>query len=360
MTDIFSPTNLGALSLSNRIVMAPMTRDRAGPDDVPTDLMVEYYRQRATAGLIITEGVQPSRVGKGYWRTPGIYDEAHVKGWAKVADAVHAEGSQIVMQLMHTGRASVAANKDPDAETVAPSAIQCKDLIPGPDGTRMETAMPRALETHEVQAVIEEHAEAARKARKAGIDGVELHCTSGYLSMQFLSTGSNKRTDQYGGSTNNRIRFVVETLEAMSAAIGADRVGFRIFPGNPLNDMQDDDPIDTYGTLLSAVNNLGLAYAHLVHVPGCKYDSLELAKGRWTGKILGNNNLEFDTANELIKSGAIDAASFGRHFIGNPDLVERFKTGAPLVPFNRHNLYAGGDAGDAHGYTDYPTLAEQA
>ncbi|SFR90891.1 alkene reductase [Sphingomonas jatrophae] len=348
--DIFSPVRLGALELANRIVMAPMTRDRAGPGDVPTGLMVEYYRQRASAGLIVTEGTQPSRVGKGYWRTPGIHSDAQVAGWRAVADAVHGAGGRIVMQLMHVGRAAVAANKDADAETVAPSAIASAAPIAGPDGTLTAPVMPRALETAEIAGVVEEFAQAARNARAAGIDGVELHCTSGYLPMQFLSPGSNKRTDRYGGSAANRVRFAVEVLEAMAAAIGADRVGFRIFPGNPYNDMADDNPAETYATLIDAAEPLGLAYLHLIHYPTPELDALALLRPRWSGAIIANNALKLDSAQALLDAGQVDAVSFGRPFISNPDLVERFRAGAPLTREKRDLLYTGEEAG----YTDYP------
>jgi len=352
MSDIYSAVRLGDIELANRIVMAPMTRDRAGTDDEPTDLMVEYYRQRATAGLIITEGTQPSAAGKGYFRTPGIHSEIQIEGWRKVAKAVHAEDGHIVMQLMHCGRASVRANKAPDAETVAPSAIRCRDLIPGPDGVPVQTDMPRALETREIANVIAEYAQAARNARAAGMDGVELHCTSGYLPMQFLSTGTNLRGDRYGGITANRIRFVVETLEALADAVGPGRVGFRIFPGNPLNDVQDADPVDTYGSLLRTVNGIGLAYVHLIHFPTPPLDSLALIRSNWSGPVVVNNNLKLDSAKALLDSGQADAVSFGRPFISNPDLVERFRFAAPLARQDRSTFYTG----EARGYTDYPTL----
>jgi len=346
---IFSPVSLGALELANRIVMAPMTRDRAGPADEPTPMMAEYYRQRASAGLIVTEGVQPSAAGKGYWRTPGLHSAAQVAGWRGVADAVHGEGGLIVAQLMHVGRAAVAANKG-DAETVAPSAIPSREPIAGPDGTPVPTVAPRALETAEIAGVIEEYAHAARNAREAGLDGVELHCTSGYLPMQFLSTGTNRRDDRYGGPTANRIRFVVETLEAMADAIGADRVGFRIFPGNPYNDMSDEDPADTYSTLIDAVDGLGLAYLHLVHHPTPELDALALLRPRWSGPIIANNALKLDTAQALLDTGKVQAVSFGRPFISNPDLVERFRARTPLAWQDRATLYTG----DERGYIDYP------
>jgi N-ethylmaleimide reductase len=208
MTDnLFQPTSFGAIAVSNRMIMAPMTRDRAGPDDVPSDLMVEYYRQRATAGMIVTEGVQPSAVGKGYWRTPGIYSEAQIEGWAKIAEAVHVEGGKIVMQLMHCGRVVVSENRGYDSDVIAPSAIACTDKVPGPDGVPAATAMPRALAADELPALCDEFVQAAKNARAAGIDGVELHCASGYLINQFLNPASNQREVQWGGVVENRIRF---------------------------------------------------------------------------------------------------------------------------------------------------------
>ncbi|ANI79794.1 MULTISPECIES: alkene reductase [Sphingobium] len=355
MTDIFSPVTLGDIALANRIVMAPMTRDRAGPGDVPTDVMVDYYRQRAGAGLIVTEGTQPSPAGKGYWRTPGIHSEAQVAGWRKVADAVHEEGGKIVMQIMHVGRAAVQANKDADAETIAPSAIQCPDKIPGPDGIPVETAMPRALETSEIAAVIAEYVAAARNAIAAGLDGVELHCASGYLPMQFLSSNTNQRSDRYGGSVENRIRFVVELLEALAGAVGAGRVGFRICPGVKFNGMNDANPHETYAALLKAVDGLGLAYCHLIHIPLEGQDALDLVRANWTGAIIENGGLNLDKARAIVANRKADAVSFGYLYIANPDLVERFRVGAPLAKADRVNLYTG-EGDDRKGYTDYAVL----
>ena len=355
MADIFAPVRLGDLQLANRIVMAPMTRDRAGPQDEPTPVMVDYYRQRAGAGLIVTEGTQPSLAGKGYWRTPGIHSEAQVEGWRAVADAVHDEGGRIVMQLMHCGRASVRANKHPEAETVAPSAIPCPDRIPGPDGVPQETDMPRALETGEIPDVIADYVKAARNAIRAGMDGVELHCASGYLPMQFLSSNSNQRDDRYGGSVENRIRFVVETLVALAAAIGPGRVGFRICPGVTFNGMADADPHETHAALLKAVDGIGLAYVHLIHIPLEGQDALELVRANWSGAIIENGALTLDKARALVAQGQADAVSFGYAFIANPDLVARFRAGAPLAKADRASFYTGqGD--DRRGYTDYPAL----
>jgi len=353
MADLFSPVKLGDVELANRVVMAPMTRDRAGPDDVPTDLMVEYYRQRASAGLIVTEGTQPSPTGKGYWRTPGIHSPAQIAGWARVAEAVHGRGGRIAMQLMHVGRASVRANKALDAETVAPSAIPCPDPIPGPDGIPAATEMPRALRPEEIPAVTEEYVVAAIHARTAGMDAVELHCASGYLPMQFLSSNSNQRTDAWGGSVEGRIRFAVETLDAMAKAIGPGRVGFRICPGVTFNGMADANPAETYAALLRAVDGLGLAWCHLIHIPNTGFDALDLVRANWSGRVIENGGLSREKAQDVIAAGKADAASFGYAWIANPDLVERFRQGVPLAKADRATFYTGhGD--DARGYTDYP------
>lgn len=357
MPGLFDPGRLGDVAIANRVVMAPMTRDRAGPEDEPTDLMVEYYRQRASAGLIVTEGVQPSPNGKGYWRTPGIHSPAQIAGWARVAEAVHGTGGRIAMQLMHVGRAAVRANKAPEAETVAPSAVPCPDPIPGPDGVPVPCEMPRALEAAEIPAVIAEYVQAARNARDAGIDAVELHCASGYLPMQFLSSNSNVRTDEWGGSVAGRIRFVVETLRALAEAISPGRVGFRICPGVTFNGMADADPAETYAALLRAVDDLGLAWCHLIHIPNKGFDALELVRENWSGPVITNCGLTRDAAQALIAGGRTDAASFGYAFIANPDLVERFRRDAPLAKADRATFYTGhGD--DARGYTDYPMMEQ--
>lgn len=357
MPDLFEPGRLGDVDIANRVVMAPMTRDRAGPQDEPTDLMVEYYRQRASAGLIVTEGVQPSPHGKGYWRTPGIHAPAQIAAWARLAEAVHGAGGRIAMQLMHVGRAAVRANKAPDAETIAPSAVPCPDPIPGPDGVPVPCEMPRALNADEIPGVIAEYVHAARNARAAGIDAVELHCASGYLPMQFLSSNSNLRTDAWGGSVAGRIRFAVETLRALAGAIGPGRVGFRICPGVTFNGMADADPAETYAALLRAVDDLGLAWCHLIHIPNKGFDALELVRENWSGPVITNCGLTRDAAQALIAGGKADAASFGYAFIANPDLVERFRRDAPLAKADRATFYTGhGD--DARGYTDYPAMEQ--
>lgn len=348
---LFSPVALGAIELANRIVMAPMTRDRAGIDDVPTALMVEYYAQRASAGLIVTEGVQPSPVGKGYWRTPGIHSAAQVEGWRKVADAVHARGGRIVMQLMHCGRVVVPANRGFDAAVIAPSALPCPVQVPGPDGTPMDTASPRAIEAAEIPALLEEYAAAARNAIAAGCDGVELHCASGYLINQFLNPASNHRSDEYGGSAENRIRFPIMVLKALADAIGADRVGFRISPGNPYNGMDPADPAATFAPFVKAADALGLAFLHVVDMGLAEVDTLALLRANFRGPIITNNNLKADSARAVLDAGRADAVSFGRAFIANPDLVERIREGAPLAKPDFSLLYTG----EARGFTDYPT-----
>lgn len=347
---MFSPIRLGDIDLANRIVMSPMTRDRAGPGDVPTALMVEYYRQRAGAGLIVTEGAQPSPVGKGYWRTPGIHSAEQIDGWAKVAEAVHAEGGRIVIQLMHCGRVVVPANRGFDADVIAPSALPCPDKVPGPDGVPVATAMPRAISADEIPALLEEYAQAARNARAAGIDGVELHCSSGYLINQFLNPASNIREDEYGGSPENRIRFPVAVLKAMADAIGAGRVGCRISPGNPYNGMDSSDPETTFAPFIRAAEPLGLAYFHLLDMGLTELDSLAMLRTNYSGPIIANNMLTRETAQALLDSGRADAVSFGRPFIANPDLVERLRRDAPLAKPDYTLLYTG----EERGYTDYP------
>lgn len=350
---LFEPIQLGALALSNRIIMSPMTRDRAGEGDVPTETMVAYYRQRAGAGLIVTEGTQPSAEGKGYWRTPGIHSQQQIDGWAKVAEAVHAEGGLLSMQLMHCGRVVVPANRGFDADIVAPSALPCPDKVPGPDGVPQPTAMPRALAEDELARVAEDHATAARNARAAGIDAVELHCSSGYLINQFLNPASNQREDGFGGDGAGRARFPAMVVRAMADAIGADRVGVRFSPGNPYNGMNPADPAETFAPFLDAIADLPLAYMHVLDMQLADLDTLGFVRQHWSGPIIANNMLTRDSANALIESGRADATSFARAFIANPDLVARFKADAPLSKPDFTLLYTG----EERGYIDYPPMA---
>lgn len=347
---LFDPVRLGALELPNRVVMAPMTRSRAGEGDVPTALNAEYYRQRANAGLIVTEGAQPSANGKGYCRTPGIYSDAQVEGWRTVTEAVHAEGAKIVVQVMHCGRVGSHHNKAPGAETVAPSAVRAKGQIYTDAAGMADFDEPRALGLDEIPGVIAEYRHATGAAMRAGFDGVELHCTSGYLPAQFLSTGTNRREDAYGGSLQNRLRFVLETLQAMGEVAGFDRVGMRICPGNPFNDLHDDDPHQTFAALLDAVSPLGLAYLHVIKSPRKDLDAFALARTHFRGPLIVNDGFDAQRANAAIASGEAAAVSFGRAYIGNPDLVRRLREGLPLAAFDLKTLYTPGPAG----YTDYP------
>jgi N-ethylmaleimide reductase len=349
---LLTPVSLGALKLTNRIIMAPMTRDRAGAGDVPSELMVEYYRQRASAGLVITEGTQPSLEGKGYWRTPGIYTQAQIDGWAKVAQAVHAEGGKIVMQLMHVGRVVVPANRGYDADVIAPSAIACPDKVPGPDGIPADCVIPREMSLDDIASTAGDFAQAARNARAAGLDGVELHCASGYLINQFLNPASNQREDEFGGSVQNRIRFPMMVLKALAEAIGGDRVGLRISPGNPYNGMEFSDPTATFAPFILGANALSLAYLHVVVMALPDLDTLAMTRAYWTGPVITNNNLKLESAQAVITAGLAEAVSFGRAFIANPDLVARLETGAPLAKPDYSLLYTG----EEKGYTDYPAL----
>ena len=349
---LFSPVRLGGLTLRNRVVMAPMTRSRAGPGDVPSDIMVEYYRQRAGAGLIITEGTQPSPAGKGYWRTPGIHSQAQIDGWRRVGDAVHAAGGLIVMQLMHCGRVVVPQNRDFSADIIAPSALPCPAKVPGPNGVPVAAANPRELAAHELPPLAREFGQAAANAVAAGLDGVELHCASGYLINQFLNPASNRRSDGSGGDAQARLRFPMMVLESLAEAIGPERVGFRISPGNGYNGMETKAPWDTFAPFLEAANELGFAYVHVVDMGKHCPNTLARVRERFAGPIIANNMLDGQAGAALIEAGSAQAVSFGRHFIANPDLPERLRTGAILTAPTSDNFYQG----EHQGYIDYPAL----
>ncbi len=347
------PTRLGSLALRNRIVMAPMTRSRASEDGTPTDCMVEYYRQRASAGLVITEGTYPSLVGKGYCRTPGLELPAQVAGWRRICEAVHGEGGTIVVQLMHCGRIAHADNKG-GAETVAPSALRAKGEMYTDASGMQPFDVPRALREDEIPRVIAEYRRATELALDAGFDGAELHGTSGYLPAQFLSTGTNQREDGYGGSLARRIRFPVEVLQAMCDVAGADRIGLRICPANPFNDLSDADPEETFGAFLDAVEPLGLAYLHVIRRHGDVLDNVALARRHVSAPLLLNDSYDPEEAGRVVADGHAAAISFARAFIGNPDLVDRIRRGAALARFDPKTLYTPGPTG----YTDYPSDPE--
>jgi N-ethylmaleimide reductase len=347
--DLFTPLKLGAMELRNRIVMAPMTRSRADTNAVPTPEMVDYYRQRASAGLIVTEGIAPSADGLGYCRTPGIYNSEQIKAWAQITNAVHDAGGLIAAQIMHVGRVANCLNKPAGSRTVAPSAIAARGEMFTDQQGLCAFDDPEALDSVEIPGVVEEYRQATANAFEAGFDAVELHCTSGYLPAQFLSSGTNQRTDEYGGGLENRTRFVLEVLAAMTGVDGAARVSMRICPDNPFNDLYDEKPQQTFEYLLEEVEGLGLAYLHVIRFPG-RVDNIELAQRYFRDRMIANESYSFEEAQAALAGGEVTAVSFGRHYIANPDLVERWREGQGLSDFDPGKLYTPG----AEGYSNYP------
>lgn len=354
--DLFSPVSLGAIALSNRMVMAPLTRNRAGEGGVPQAVNVEYYEQRATAGLIITEATPISLMAHGYPALPGIYNEDQIAGWKKVTDAVHAKGGKIVIQLWHVGRISHPSLLPNGALPVAPSAIKPAGKAFTYQGL-VDYVEPRALEANELPAIIADYAHATKCALAAGFDGVEIHAANGYLLDQFLRDGSNKRTDNYGGSLENRARLLLEVTQAVVAVAGADKVGIRISPVNPFNDMHDSNPQLLFNYLAQALNAFNLAYIHVleggVHGGGVA-DPFDFSALRKLIKGAYVANLGYDKVrgNAAIASGHADAIAYGVPFIANPDLVARYKADAALNEADANSFYGGGEKG----YTDYPFL----
>ena len=352
MTDLFAPYRLGTLELSNRVVMAPLTRNRAGAGEAPTELAAEYYGQRASAGLIITEGTQPSAVGQGYPHTPGLHTPDQVAGWRLVADAVHSGGGKVVAQIMHAGRISHQAITG--LQPVAPSAVTPTGEVYTEKGMQ-PFEQPRALDASELPGVVDEFVQAAQNAIAAGLDAVELHAANGYLLQQFLADNTNTRTDSYGGSPQNRVRFVLEVASAVAAVIGADKVGIRISPAGTFNDISETETEATYAALLDGLNPLGLLYLHVVEGPDTDFH-VQLRK-QWEGSFIFNTGFtglsDLATAQGSVDSGETDLFCFGRLFLANPDLVERLKAGAELNEPDPATFYSGG----ATGYTDYPALS---
>ncbi|MDB5467905.1 MAG: alkene reductase [Phenylobacterium sp.] len=355
---LFEPTTAGALKLANRIVMAPLTRNRAGPGLVPSELAAEYYSQRATAGLIIAEATQISAQAQGYADTPGVYSDAQVAGWRAVTDAVHAKGGKIVLQVWHTGRVSHALFQKDGQAPVGPSDIRAatKTFVAGQGF--IDVSEPRALRLEEIPAIVDDFRHAARRAIEAGFDGVELHGAHGYLLDAFLRDGTNDRTDAYGGAIANRARLILEAAKAVADEIGADRLGVRLSPVSPAGDSKDSDPQALFNHVVEGLNPLGLAYLHVVEgATGGPRDNepfdYAALRDRFDGVWMVNNGYDRAMALEAIASGRADLVSFGRAFIANPDLVRRLREEAPLNELlGRDTLYGGG----AHGYTDYPTL----
>ena len=353
--DLFSAVTLGAISLNNRMVMAPLTRSRAPKETgVPQELNVTYYAQRATAGLIITEATPISAMGHGYILLPGIYTDEQTAGWKKVVDAVHAKGSKIVLQLWHVGRISHPSLLPHGALPVAPSAIKPAGKAFTYQGL-VDFVEPRALELNEIPGVIADYVHATKCALAAGFDGVEIHAANGYLLDQFLRDGSNKRTDQYGGSFENRARLLMEVTQAVIDVAGADKTGLRLSPANPFNDMQDSNPQALFNYVTEQLNQFKLAYLHVVEggmatdVPD--FDFAEMRK-HFKGSYMANFGYDKARGNAAVASGHADVIAYGVPFIANPDLVERYKTDAPLNEADSNTFYGGAEKG----YTDYPFL----
>jgi N-ethylmaleimide reductase len=374
MSTLFSPTRVGAIQVANRVVMAPLTRNRA-PEGIPTALMAEYYAQRADpvtgAGLIVSEATAISPQAQGYADVPGLYGTEQLDGWKKVTQAVHAQGGKIVCQLWHVGRVSHHLLQPHNADPVAPSPIRAetKTYLIDKDGSGhfVPTSLPRALHRHEIPAIVHDYAAAARNAVKsAGFDGVEIHGANGYLLDQFLKTGANQRTDDYGGSIRNRARLMLEVTRAVVDAVGHDRVGIRLSPVTPANDIVDADPQPLFDYLLRQLAPLGLAYVHVIEgatggpreVEGRPFDYAKAkqayrdAGGR--GAWMVNNGYDPRLAEDAIESGRADLVAFGKAFICMPDLTERIRRGGPFQGLDKTTMYGGG----AKGYTDYPALAD--
>lgn len=359
---LFTPIKVGPLTLPNRVFMAPLTRMRAEPGDVPSAISVTYYTQRANAGLIITEASQISPQGKGYMATPGVYSAEQVQGWRRVTDAVHAAGGHIAIQLWHVGRVSHHSLQVDQQLPVSASAIpyENKTTIQGPDGKPQRVACdtPRALRLDEIPGLLQDYAKATENAREAGFDLVEIHAAHGYLLHQFQATESNKRDDQYGGSVENRARLTLEAVDACIGAWSADRVGIRISPLGIFNGLNDADGLDMGYYLAEQLAKRGIAYLHLSEPDwaGGPKHTTEFRRGlreRFPGVIIGAGGYTVEKAHDLLAQGFIDAAAFGRPYIANPDLVARLQQGAPLNALQAETLYGGGE----EGYTDYPALS---
>lgn len=370
MTTLFDPITAGDIALANRIAMAPLTRNRA-PRAVPSAITATYYAQRASAGLLITEATAISQQGQGYAHVPGLYAPEQLAGWKRVTDAVHAAGGKIVVQMWHVGRVSHTSLQPGGGAPVAPSAItaKTKTYVINPDGSGafVPTSAPRALDIDELPAIIEDYRRAARAAIDAGFDGVEVHAANGYLIDQFLRSGSNHRTDAYGGSIENRARLLVEVMAAVSAEIGAGRTAIRISPVTPANDAADPDPQPLFTHVVEQLARWPLAYVHVIEgaTGGARdfqqgdqpfdYGALKAAYARAGGKAawMVNNGYDRELAAAAVAEGRADLVAFGKAFISNPDLVTRLREEAPLNPFDTSTFYGGGEKG----YIDYPALA---
>lgn len=358
---LFETLNLGDIAMPNRILMAPLTRNRAGSGNVPQMMNIRYYEQRSTAGLIITEATQIAPEGVGYPNTPGIHSEAQIAGWQRVTDAVHTAGGRIFMQLWHVGRISHPSLQPEGGLPVAPSAVRPAGEALTYDGPQ-EFVTPRALEAEEIPGIVEQYRQAAENARTAGFDGVEIHNANGYLLDQFLRDGTNQRHDEWGGSLEKRMRLPLAVLEAVLSVWPAGRVGIRLSPSGTFNDMRDSDPETTFGSFVEKLNAYDLSYLHLLEpveadirhgghaIPTRHFRPI------YKGRLVVNADYDGASAEAAIASGDADAVAFGRAYIANPDLPERLAAGAALNTPDPHSFYGG----DEHGYTDYPALADSA
>jgi N-ethylmaleimide reductase len=357
--DLFSPYTLGPLQLKNRIVMAPLTRSRAEQDNVPSSMAATYYRQRATAGLIVTEATQAGAGGQGYVATPGIHSREQVARWKEVTDAVHQDGGRIFVQLWHVGRISHPTFRNGELP-VAPSPIAPRGVQTYTAGGFQDIPTPRALETSEIPGIVEEFRQAAINAQAAGFDGVEVHGANGYLLDQFLEDGTNQRTDEYGGSVENRARLLFEVIAAVAGVWGSDRVGVRLSPGGSFNDMCDRHPQQTFGYVVQRLAGLNLAYLHLIEPAPSQGEhplpdlSARYFRQFYPGTIIVAGGYTLEKGNQALREGAADLVAFGQMFIANPDLVERLRRNAPLNAPDPGTFYGGTDKG----YIDYPTLSE--
>jgi N-ethylmaleimide reductase len=355
---LFEPFQLGPITLPNRVVMAPLTRNRALEGLVPGPLAVEYYGQRASAGLLISEASQVSRQGQGYQDTPGIYSKQQVAGWRKVTDRVHQRQGRIFIQLWHVGRISHTSLQPNNGAPVGPSAIRAngKTFV---NGTFTDISEPRALKLEEIPGIVEDFRRGAANALEAGFDGVEIHGANGYLLDQFAKDGANKRSDAYGGSIENRAKLMLEVAKAVAAEAGPNRTGIRISPVTPANDVSDSNPQPLFDYIVDHLNAMKLVYIHVIEgatggprdIAPFDYSSL---RKRFKGAYMANNGYDFELANKVLAANAADLIAFGKPFISNPDLVERLKRDAPLNEWDKATFYGGG----AKGYTDYPALGE--
>ncbi len=359
MKSLMTAFKLGDMEMQNRVVMSPMTRCRATPDHVPTPVMAEYYGQRASAGLIISEGTAPSPNGAGYARQPGIYAPEHVTAWKKITDTVHAKGGKIFVQIMHTGRASHPLNLPKGARVLGPSPIAIQAKMWTDQAELQPLPVPREMSEGDIREAIEEYAQSAANAMDAGFDGIELHAANGYLLDQFLNTGANQRTDEWGGTIRNRIRFVVETAKAAVARIGGSRTGIRVSPYGNTNDMRADPEMDAlYVALCDALSPLGLAYIHIADhssmgSPIVKQEIKDLIRRHFNGAVILSGGYDATRAESDLAAGRGDLIAFGRPFISNPDLPHRLFNGIALSPSDRNTFYGGGTTG----YIDYPSAS---